>query len=44
MPRRSRPNVTETGLDVTEGDRGGGGDDDVGGGEAHDADVKSDAW
>ena len=33
--------VTETGLNVTEGDKGGGGEDDVGGGETHSTDVKS---
>ena len=38
---RSRPNVVETGLDTAEGDRGGGGDDDVGEDRAHGADVKS---
>ena len=33
--------VVETGLDTAEGDRGGGGDDDVGGGRALGADMKS---
>ena len=33
----------ETGLDTAEGDRGGGGDDDVGEDRAHGADVKSNA-
>ena len=36
--------VTETGLDVAEGDGSGRGDVDVGRGETHDADVKSNAW
>ena len=40
---RSRPNVTETGLDVAKGGGGGGGDDNVGAGETHGADVKSNA-
>ena len=33
----------ETVVDTAEGDRGGGGDDDVGRGRAHGADVRSDA-
>ena len=36
--------VTEMGLDVAEGDGGGGGDDNVGRGKTHDTDVKSNAW
>ena len=33
----------ETRLVMAKGDRGGGGDDDVGGGRAHGADTKSNA-
>ena len=35
--------VVETELDTAEGDRGGGGDDDVSGGRAHGADTRSKA-
>ena len=34
----------ETRLDTAKGDRGGEGEGDVDGGEAHDADTKSNAW
>ena len=35
--------VVETGLDTTKGEGGGEGEDDVGGGGAHDADTRSNA-
>ena len=40
---RSRPNVVETRLDTAKGDEGGGGEGDVGRGEAHGADTGSNA-